>query len=243
MAKRKKNPILEEQRRAREEFIKLKKMQQGEIETPQRPGDVAVKPTTFKQKRENFWFHYKWHVIGIAFAVVALGLLVSQCISMPNYDFSVVYFSYTPAIDNQTDLIADYFEKYGEDVNGDGKVEVQILNCSFSNAPGDIQYRNSQLQKLQTFISGEYKAMLYITDQESIKYFDILESEKASMFESEPILLDEEFYKITTFNDDEKLPEGLQVSCRRIEDTVMENNKTAQIVHEESAQIIEKLKK
>ena len=44
-------------------------------------------------------------------------------------------------------------------------------------------------------------------------------------------------------NKDEVLPEGLQISCRRIKDTVMENNKTAQKVYKESARIMKELEK
>ena len=243
MAKKKKNSILEEQRRARAEYIKLKKMQQGEIKAGPKPSETAVVPMTFKEKRENFWFHYKWYVIGIAFAIAAFVLLVAQCMSIPNYDFNVIYFSYTPAIDRQTDLIADYFEKYGEDINGDGEVQVQILNCSFSNEPGDIAYRNSQLQKLQAFITGEYKAMLYITDKESIKYFNTLDTGDKGLFDGEPIALNDEFYKMTTLNENEVLPEGLEVSCRRLKDTIMEDNKTAKSVHKEATRIIKELEK
>lgn len=243
MAKKKKNAILEEQRRARAEFIKLKKMQQGEIAAAPKPSEVAVTPKTFKEKRENFWFHYKWYVIGITAAVAAFVLLVAQCMSIPNYDFNIIYFTYTPAIDKQTDLIADYFEKYGEDINGDDKVEVQIMNCSFSNEPGDIQYRNSQIQKLQALITGEYKAMLYITDAQSIKYFDSIGSENTGMFEGEPIPLSDEFYKTTALHELDRLPEGLQISCRRIEGTIMEKNKTAQSVYKESSRLIKELEK
>ena len=42
MAEKKTNEILEEQRRARQEFLDLKKMQQGEMEAPPKPSEVAM---------------------------------------------------------------------------------------------------------------------------------------------------------------------------------------------------------
>lgn len=240
MANKKKNEILEEQRRAREEFLKLKKMQKGELKAEPNPSEIALVPKTFKEKCENFWFQYKWHVIGITAAVTALVLLVAQCMSVPNYDFSVVYFTYTPAVDQQTALIADYFEKYGEDINGDGKVQVQVLNCSFPNEPSDIQYRNVQLQKLQAYIAGEYKAMLYITDEESIKYFDNIDDNE-SIFEGAPLELSEEFYKNTTLPEFGELPKGLTLSCRRIKDTILKDNDTAKATYTESLRLINEL--
>lgn len=242
MANKKKNEILEEQRRAREEFLKLKKMQKGELKAEPKPSEIALVPKTFKEKCENFWFQYKWYVIGITAAVTALVLLIAQCMSVPNYDFSVVYFTYTPVVDKQTDLMADYFEKYGEDINGDGEVQVQVLNCSFSNEPGDIQYRNVQLQKLQAYIAGEYKAMLYITDEESIKYFDNIDDNE-SIFEGAPLELSEEFYKTTTIQELGRLPEGLTLSCRRIKDTRLEENDTAKATYAESLRLKNELSK
>ena len=53
MADKKSNDILEEQRRAREEFLKLKKMQQGELEAGPKPSEVAVAPKTAKEKAEQ----------------------------------------------------------------------------------------------------------------------------------------------------------------------------------------------
>ena len=56
MAKKKQvNPIIAEQRRAREEFLKLKRMQSGEIPTEPKPSEIAVKPKTFTEKLKNIW--------------------------------------------------------------------------------------------------------------------------------------------------------------------------------------------
>ena len=235
-----KNEILEEQRRAREEFLKLKKMQKGELDAGPKPSEVAIVPRTFKEKWQNFWFQYKWYVIGITAVAVTLVILIAQCASVPKYDFSIVYFTYTPAVDQQTDLIADYFEKYGTDVNKDGEINVQVLNCSFFDDSTDVRYRNTQLQKLQAFFAGEYKAMLYITDEESIKFFDNI-AEGKNIFEGDPVKLSEEFYRLTQDEDFGSLPEGLQISCRKISGTVLEDNETALTTHEVSVGIMEKI--
>ena len=59
MADNKKNDIIEEQRRARAEFLRLKKMQSGEIDAGPKPSEVAIVPKTPKEKWDNFWFQYK----------------------------------------------------------------------------------------------------------------------------------------------------------------------------------------
>ena len=51
-----KNEILEEQRRAREEFLELKKMQSGEMKAPPKPSEVAIVPKTPKENGIIFGF-------------------------------------------------------------------------------------------------------------------------------------------------------------------------------------------
>ena len=139
-------------------------------------------------------------------------------------------------------MIDDYFKEYVEDVNGDGEVNVQVINCSVSNESGDVQYRNAQLQKLQAMIASEYKAMLFITDNESIEFFSN-ENFKGGIFEKEPLALGEDFYVKTESKDFGRLPEGLSISCRRINETTFQNNDTAIDSHKEAQRLIAQLEK
>ena len=41
-----------------------------------------------------------------------------------------------------TEAMADYFEQFVTDLNGDGEVNIGLINCSVSADPKDIQYRN-----------------------------------------------------------------------------------------------------
>ena len=72
MSEKNKNETIEQQRRAREEFLKLKKIQQGELPAEPKPSDVAIVPKTREEKLSNFWFHHKWHVIALVFITVVL---------------------------------------------------------------------------------------------------------------------------------------------------------------------------
>ena len=149
MAEKNQNEILKEQKRAREEFLKLKKMQSGEIKAEPKPSEVAILPKTRKEKLSNFWFHYKFHLIASVFTAIVLAVLITQCATRPQYDSEIVYFTYTPVLDEQLNKVSDYFEQYATDLNGDGEVKVQVINCSVSGMNQNTQYRNVQLQKLQ----------------------------------------------------------------------------------------------
>lgn len=218
-----KNEILEEQRKARQEFLELKKMQHGEMKAPPKPSEIAIVPKTPKEKWNNFWFQYKWHVIAITAITVVLAVLITQCATRTKYDLEVVYFTYTAVLDEQTQAVADYIKQYASDTNGDGEINVQIINCSYSNSSGDTQYRYTMMTKLQALIAGDQNALLYITDSESYKYLDGLSED--SIFEDEPYKFGEDFYTATESENLGNLPEGLQISCRRVSDTVLEDKK------------------
>ena len=241
MSQKKTNDILEEQRRAREEFLKLKRMQQGEIPTGPKPSEEAILPKTPKEKFQNFWFHNKWTVIGLTALVLIVTFLTVQAINKPKYDYQVIYFSYSQAMDDQLETVEEYFENLSSDVDGNGEVNVQVINCSFYNEQQNASYRNTILTKLQAIVAAEPQAMLFVTDQDSFEYFDNM-SDKTKLFEGEPILLDEEFYKKTKHDTFGNLPEGLQVSVRRIKDTTLQKNEKAKPVYEEALRVLEKLK-
>ncbi len=241
MAKKKKNEILEEQKRARAEFLKLKKMQKGEMDAGPKPSEVAIVPKTFKEKVLNFWFQYKWHTLGIVASVTLAIYLVITILNSPNYDINVVYFSYSPIVETHTDAMKEFFEGYVEDINGDGEVQVNIVNCSFNKNSSDVQFRNTQIQKLQAMLSGEESAMLFITDEDSVKYFDSIDFE-GGLFEKEPIPVPAEMQRMFA-KKDINLSRGLNISCRRIDKTKFENSEIAKVAHKEALRVLEVFEK
>lgn len=241
MAKKNESDTLAQQRKARQDFLDLKKMQQGEMDAGPKPSEIAIKPKTFSEKVKNYWFHFKWHTLGTIFCLIGLIVLVAQCASRTDWDMQVVYFTYTPVLDQQTDIVADYFEGISKDLNGDGEVNIHVVNCSISQKNSQVQYNQTILTKLQTLIAGEAEALLYITDNDSAEYFktDALKD----FFGSEQILLNEEFYNATKSEDFGSLPEGLQIACRRVANTVIEKDKNVGSIYKEANNILAKLEK
>ena len=241
MAEKNQNEILAEQRKAREEFLKLKKMQSGEIDAGPKPSEIAIVPKTAEEKRKNFWFHYKWHTLATIFIVVVMTVLIAQCATKPKYDLEVVYFTYTPVLDFQLEGASNYFEEFVPDLNDDGDVKVNVLNCSLSDKSVDVQYRNTVLTKLQAMLVSDEKAMLFITDPKSIKYFDAI-CKDGSFFVGEPLALGEDFYEATKTEEYGSLPEGLTLSCRILGETLLNEKKGAEEMYKASLEVIEKIK-
>ncbi len=226
----KKNEILEEQRRARQEFLNLKKMQHGEMSAPPKPSEMAILPKTPKEKAANFWFQYKWHVIATVLITAVLAIMIVQCATKPKYDMEVVYFSYHTVMDEQLAPVKQYLAQYAKDLNGDGKTAIQIINCSYDKNSANTQYAYSIMTKLQAMIAGDENALLFITDPDSYAYFGQLSEE--GIFEGEPVVFGPRFYEAVHQENWGDLPEGLQISCRRVTDTTLEKKKNvAKIFH------------
>lgn len=242
MSDKKTNDIIEEQRRARREFLKLKQMQKGEITPEPKPSEVAYVPKTFTEKTSNFWFQYKGAVIAIVITVILLAVLITQCASRVENDLEILYFTYTPTLDAQTKKMAEYFEKYTPDVNGDGEVNVAVLNCSLSKDSRDVQYRNTILTKVQTVLVGNEKSLLLIADPESVKYFDAIEIE-GGPFEGEPMALGEDFYSAIKVEGLEDLPQEYSLYLRRVSGTVLGKNKNIEKYFNASKKLLEELQK
>lgn len=241
MADKNKNDILEEQRKARQEFLELKKMQHGEMPAPPKPSETAVLPKTPKEKWNNFWYQYKWYVIAITAIVAILSVLTVQCATRTKYDLEVVYFTYTAVLDEQTSAVADYITQYAKDTNGDGEVNVQVINCSYSKTSVDTQYQYTMMSKLQAIIAGDQNALLFITDEDSYKYLNEL-SDDTDIFEGEPYIFGEAFYAATENKKFGKLPEGLRISCRKVSDTVLENKKNVKTSYKNSKSVLDAIK-
>ena len=239
VSEKKTNDILEEQRKAREEFLKLKKMQHGEISAPPKPSEVAILPKTPKEKLANFWFQYKWHIIAIFALGVVLAVMITQCATRVKYDLEVIYFTYTPVFDEQTNQIAAYMESLAEDVNKDGEVHVQVINCSYEKTSGNSQYNYSVLTKLQTLLAGDENALLFITQEDSYEYLNQIGDD--TLFTGEPYFLGESFYAATRSESLGDLPEGLQISCRRVTETTLAKRKNIQEIYASSLGLLEAL--
>ena len=234
----KRNDIIEEQRRAREEFLKLKRMQQNEIAPEPKPSEIEKKPETFKEKLENYWYHFKVHTILAVFLAVVIAILTVQCATKEKYDMTVMYFAYSVANDAQINKMEEYFEKYAEDVDGNGEVNVCIINCSFNPQNTDPNYRNVSLVKVQSIIAAETEVVLFVMDEDGEKYFD--DAWENSLFTEKMQPLNDDFYNDTKI-EKLSLPENLRMGLRVIEGTSFEGKEEAKAAFETSKKVYEKI--
>ena len=125
------------------------------------------KPMTRRQKWDNFWFYHKWHVIiGVAAALMA-GLLVKDVVTKvePDYTIGVLTTQSLPYSADET--LGEKLATLCDDRNGDGKVEVQVLEYWITEDAIDPNTQMAMITKLMGDMqTGE--SMLFLTDDVAV---------------------------------------------------------------------------
>lgn len=242
----KRNNIVEEQRKARQEFLKLKRMQQEGAMPQEKTEPVA--PKTFKEKLAHFWYYYKVQTIFVFFLVVVITFTTVQCVTREKYDITIMYFAFTTAAPAQIEKAEAYFEKFAEDTDGNGEVNVKIINCSFDSALSDMNYRHASFSKVQSVIITEESTVVFMIDQAAKEYFE--NALDYSLFDGDLIKMNEEFYKQTSFEmeingktERVTFPEGLMLGLRIIDGTAFEGKEDALAAFETGEKLYNQIKK
>lgn len=241
MAK-KESDTLRQRKFAQQEFLKLKKMQSGELDAGPKPSEIAA-PLTFGEKVKNIWYHDKFAIVVVAILVVAIALLVTQCATKTKYDATVVVFTYEITGDPNCAKMGEYLKPYCTDINGDGEVNVNVVNCSINDKDENNNYNYTNRSKVQSLLATDASALLFITDDDAYQYLMSL-SDEISLFEGEPVEFEDDFYKYCV---DEsgfyETPDDLQISCRTISGTAIEGDKNIDTHYAQAQAILDGLKK
>lgn len=111
-----------------------------------KPTPKAEPPKTPREKWENFWYHYKWLFWGCVVLVGILAVVIGQMVTKNDPDYTVLLVTKQPYSTQQLDAMEQWLGRYGEDLDEDGAVEVQIVNCYMDRAGGSQTYfTNAQM--------------------------------------------------------------------------------------------------
>lgn len=128
------------------------------------PTPAPQEPTTPRGKLANFWYHYKWHTLGVTFLLVVLIVVFTQMLTRNTPDYRVLLLTeraYTP---QEVDALELLLAPYGEDLDGDGTVEIHVTNCMLGEQVQ--QQYNSNIQMFQAnLMAGD--VMCFIWDQKT----------------------------------------------------------------------------
>ncbi len=142
-----------------------------------------VKPETAKDKRKNWWFYHKGHLLA---GVIAAALVFSFFYSIfskvkPDYTVALLT-SYTMPESGKQEL-ERCLTPYADDRNGDGRVTVSVVNYVFSGAlPTSsemMQQQNGQMAKFMADCSLN-ESMIFLYD---VRAFELLEENFDGFFQ------------------------------------------------------------
>lgn len=134
-------------------------------------------------KWDNFWYYHKWHIVlGVAAVLVVVWLTVST-LQTVKPDYTVGMLTQKTYPEAMLDSFSKEIAKYGKDLNGDGKVVVQIVQYSLpvqtSSGADSLSSVSSQRQDVQMLQVYQAKfvadltsgtSMIFITDNESFQH-------------------------------------------------------------------------
>lgn len=197
---------------------------------------------TFKDKIKNYWYYYRVHtIVGLLIAAV-FAVLVAQCASNEKYDYSVTLYMSKPMTETITNIIAEELSEFGSDLNGDGKISVQIIDCSYGE---NDNIRMNQVAKLQARLTLP-ESMLFITDEVCYKNLD-----EMGLFDKLDILPDKDGQAMNLNTTSvgqaidqavgQYMPADFYISLRRIEGTAIEGKTGAEDYRQDAYTLLEKL--
>ncbi len=237
----KKSDTIEQQKKARKEFLELKKMQSGEVAPPPKPSEVAVLPKTVSEKAKNFWFHYKTATIISLFLCAVIAFCVAQCAAKPHYDVTAVVYTNNYYTGVHTAVFEEYLKQYAADYNGDGEVLVQVIDCSYDKAERyDHDYITAAANKLQATVAGEADVQLYITDANTAAHLNEMAKDFDSFF-IDSALIDPSLNELASAAG-VQLPESLTIGCRIVAGTQIEGHADVEMYAAQAKEVLDKIR-
>ncbi len=131
--------------------------------------DAAIVPRTPREKWENFWYHHKWKVLVGAIAAFCVVVFLAQILTRNDPDYTILVVTEKEHHSIQLEPIGSLLERYGEDIDGDGEVEVRIASCHLGdNVLADQEMLNYQILQSH-LISAD--VMLFVFEPEYYEWF------------------------------------------------------------------------
>ena len=148
----------------------------GVPEEEMRPDPKPEKPKTPKEKRQNFWYHYKWATLAAVCTAVLLTVMLLQTFTQKKPDYTLLLITEKPYSDEALRFLEQSLAADGKDVNGDGTVRVEVVNCYLDAGGTDTRAFIANSQMLQARLAA-YNVMLFAFEPEKYTWLIGIDSE------------------------------------------------------------------
>ena len=130
-----------------------------------------VKNLPFEEKLKHYWGYYKKHVFIFLISALIVSWGVVQCVTAPEYDMNMAFYSVRFFEDERADRFAEYLEQYVDEINGNETVDVFIRKQNVDITKEIMQPEDHVVfSKIASELSAdEYQT--YILDEDFLEYF------------------------------------------------------------------------
>lgn len=169
-----KKDIVSEQKQRQQELIELKKQREQFQSNPDGYTPEAVTPAapqTFGSKIKNFWYYSRFAIIITLICGIILTFGITQCATRTRYDCTVVLYFKHFANSTMVENVATVMEKYCDDYNGDGEVNVLVMDCTMTDQDRLTEPGMAKSTRLMAQFTNE-ESIIYIVDKEALLDLD-----------------------------------------------------------------------
>lgn len=200
---------------------------------------------TFRQRIENYWYHYKWHTIIAVFFIVTFIVCLVQCSLKEKPDDCALLYINQNLTDNAANELSVLLGEYIGDYNDNGEVLYRVNNVSYSKeSTVNPNYAVTNSQKLLAAVTtADY--VLYIVDEHGYGY---LMSDETRLFETYDFMPDKDGTawnwrgsRLWTQMREYGLPDDLYFCIRRLSDTIAEKDPDAAQLQKQAEMLVQKL--
>lgn len=162
-------------KKAKLEAMRVKKLSAEAVISQQENRSGAAQaetnmPMSFKNKWGNYWYHYKYITIGMAFVVVCVVSILFSIFANKKFDITIAIASET-SFDGGDTVMEENLLQFVKDYDGNGKPEVniqtfQLEGTESANISSQMLYMN-HAKLLGTVADGE--TFIYMLDEEAYR--------------------------------------------------------------------------
>lgn len=178
----------ERDRRIAQEKVELMKLKNGvidESDTIKEEHDEIRKLHGW-EKVSNFWYHNKVWILFTAFIASVVIFIVYDTVTREKPDLTVMMIA-NNGLSLRQDELEEFFEKYTDDLNGDGKVHVSVLIMPLDSNSTSVDQQSYQSKFLAQLQSCE--SIMVITDSNTNPDFlEIMKSDLSKDFPGNPYI-------------------------------------------------------
>ena len=130
-----------------------------------------IKLVTGKDKRKNWWYYHKVHLLVGIIVVGLVGSFIYSMVTKVNPDYTIGLLTSYSMPSNGLDQLEKCITPYADDRNGDGQVVVTVVNYVYSDdADADATQQQAAVVRFLADASSN-TCMIYLHDQEASMLF------------------------------------------------------------------------